>query len=212
MRKVVIGRGHECDVIVDDVTDVVSRRQAVIAFTPLGRMTIYDLSTNGTYVNGVRVPKPSGYPLKRTDKVNFGSVCEFDLNRVKDPYRGMKIIIAAIFVVMIAAVVATLLITGRQNEIRTDDDLQPAVPEIETVVEKTAPVPETKEETLTEGQTDITPEPAVKTAKPSRKAVIRKDAKNSTDKLDTPDDAQTEPAAVGDYSKEKDSDELNGKY
>jgi len=97
MRKVVIGRGHDCDVTIEDTTDVVSRRQAAIAFDLLGRMTIYDLSTNGTFVNGIRVPKPAGVPLKRTDHVNFGTVYEFDLSRVKDPYSGLRILLSSIF-------------------------------------------------------------------------------------------------------------------
>lgn len=125
MKKIVIGRGHDCDIIINDTTDVVSRRQAAIAFDFFGNMTIYDLSTNGTFVNGVRVPKPAGIPLKRTDSVNFGSVCDFDMNRVRDPYHNTRIILAAI-------VVAVLLIGGALAYYFTRED-EPVKPACETI-------------------------------------------------------------------------------
>ena len=53
MRKITIGRGRECDIRLKDDTDTVSRKHAVLAVWPSGKMLIYDLSSTGTSVNGV---------------------------------------------------------------------------------------------------------------------------------------------------------------
>lgn len=105
MKKVVIGRGRECNVILADTTDVVSRRQAVIAFSFFGKMTIYDTSSNGTFVNGQRLAKQEGKVVTRNDKINFCHVWDLDWTMVKDPYRGMKIGLTV-------GIVALLLVIG----------------------------------------------------------------------------------------------------
>lgn len=105
MRKVVIGRGRECHVILADTTDVVSRRQAVIMFTFWGKMTLYDTSSNGTFVNGERLAKQQGKVVTRKDTVNFGHVWDLDWTMVKDPYRNVKVAWAC-------AVAALLLVVG----------------------------------------------------------------------------------------------------
>lgn len=105
MKKVVIGRGRECNVVLADTTDVVSRRQAVIVFSFWGKMTLYDTSSNGTFVNGQRLAKQEGKVVTRDDKINFAHVWDLDWATVKDPYRGTKIVLAA-------AIVALLLVIG----------------------------------------------------------------------------------------------------
>lgn len=105
MKKVVIGRGRECDVKLADTTDVVSRRQAVIVFSFFGKMTLYDTSSNGTFVNGERLAKQEGKVVTRNDKINFCHVWDLDWATVKDPYRGMKIALAA-------GIAALLLVIG----------------------------------------------------------------------------------------------------
>lgn len=96
MKKITIGRGRECDVRLEDSTDLVSRRQAVIKVSPSGKMEIFDLSSNGTYVNGEKVEKPNGMPVKRGDVVNFAHVADLDWAQVKDPYRRVKITILTV--------------------------------------------------------------------------------------------------------------------
>lgn len=170
MKKVTIGRGHECDVVVNDVTDVVSRRQAVITFTFMGKMTIYDLSTNGTYVNGERIPKPSGVPLKRSDKVNFGSVFEFDLARVPDPYRKLK---TFLIIGIVAVVIAIGCIIGFTRYYSSTTPVEPVPIDSPTVITPAAPAPEAPVVTPTE------PAPAAPAAK-------KADNKSSRKSSDTP--------------------------
>lgn len=106
MRNITIGRGRECDVRLEDSTDMVSRRQAVIKVSPMGKMEIFDTSANGTYVNGEKIEKPDGKPVKRGDNVNFAHVVDLDWSKVKDPYRPIKVTVVA---VLASAVVAALL-------------------------------------------------------------------------------------------------------
>lgn len=103
MKKITIGRGRECDVRLSDSTDKVSRRQAVITFSPTGKMMIYDTSSNGTFVNGERVEKPAGKPIKRGDNVNFAHLVDLDWDTVKNPYKPVWIWTSSILVVIIAA-------------------------------------------------------------------------------------------------------------
>lgn len=96
MKRITIGRGRECDIRLEDSTDMVSRRQAIITFSPLGKMEIFDTSSNGTFVNGVKVEKPAGVIIRRGDQVNFAHVVDLDWSKVRDPYRFAKTIIGII--------------------------------------------------------------------------------------------------------------------
>lgn len=90
MKKITIGRNNTCDVIVPDTSNIVSRRQAVLTFTPWGRMTLYDTSNNGTYINGQKIEKGKGFKVTRKDRVNLGGVMEMDWDWVTDPYKLHK--------------------------------------------------------------------------------------------------------------------------
>ena len=106
MKKITIGRGRECDIRIDDSTDKVSRRQAVITISPTGKMKIYDTSSNGTFVNGEKVEKPAGKPVKRGDNVNFAHLADLNWDLVKNPYRRMwqGMTLFLVIVLIIAAV------------------------------------------------------------------------------------------------------------
>lgn len=101
MKKIFIGRGSDNQVRIKDDSDKVSRRQAVIEVSFLGKMRIHDTSTNGTFVNGKPVEKPNGTPVKRGDKVDFAHVTNLDWNLVRDPYKGLKIAVCVFVVVLI---------------------------------------------------------------------------------------------------------------
>lgn len=144
MKKITIGRGRECDIRLDDSTDMVSRRQAVITVSPTGKMEIYDTSSNGTFVNGEKVEKPNGKPIKRGDQINFAHVVDLDWDQVKDPYKSMKI---SLFIGLVAVVIIVVLFfafadffTGKQNNenettevvvdsVKNEDSLKLQIPE-----------------------------------------------------------------------------------
>ena len=110
MRKISIGRAPECDVQIKDDSERVSRRHAIITFTPTGKMTIYDTSSNGTFVNGEKVKKPNGIPVKRGDQINFGHAADLDWDTIQDPYRKTRIVWLILFIVIALAIAACIVL------------------------------------------------------------------------------------------------------
>ena len=127
MKKLTIGRNNACDIIIPDTSDLVSRKQAVLAYTFFGKMLLYDTSNNGTYVNGQKLENGKGCRVTRKDKVNFARVADLDWNEVKDPYRKVKIITAICSaVVVVVAILLALWLSQPSNE----DETLPAKTEI----------------------------------------------------------------------------------
>lgn len=94
MKKLTIGRNNACDIIIPDTSDIVSRKQAVLACYFWGKMVLYDTSNNGTYINGEKLGNGKGRRVTRKDKVNFARVADLNWNEVKDPYRKAKLFYA----------------------------------------------------------------------------------------------------------------------
>lgn len=105
MKVYSIGREEGCDIIINDNTDVISRRHATLNVTSSGKMTIVDLSHNGTYVNGIRISQNVPVPVTRKDNVSFAHVARLDWSLI--PNTGAVIIRWTII-----GVVALLLIIG----------------------------------------------------------------------------------------------------
>lgn len=82
MKVYSIGREHGCDILINDNTDVISRRHAVLNVSPSGKMTIVDQSHNGTYVNGIRISPNVPVPVTRKDNISFAHVARLDWNMV----------------------------------------------------------------------------------------------------------------------------------
>ncbi len=84
MKVYSIGRDLGCDIIINDNTDVISRRHATLTVLPSGKMTITDLSHNGTYVNGIRINQNVPVPVSRNDTVSFAHVAQLDWHQIPD--------------------------------------------------------------------------------------------------------------------------------
>jgi len=85
MKIYSIGREVGCDIPINDRTDVVSRRHAILNVTSTGKMTIVDQSSNGTYVNGIRISSNVPVPVTRKDNISFAHVARLDWNLVPNP-------------------------------------------------------------------------------------------------------------------------------
>ena len=105
MRRLIIGRNNTCDIIIPDITDLVSRKHAVLDYHFWGKMVIHDISSNGTYVNDQLIERNKGMRVTRNDKVTFARVAKLDWADVKDPYRYARRVVA---VGAVVAVVVTL--------------------------------------------------------------------------------------------------------
>ena len=92
-----------------------SRHHMVISFNLLGKMTISDTSSNGTFINERRMLKGTSIPVTRNDKIRLGDRWNFDWNLVKDPYVTMrKTIIAAASLLVVVIIAAVWLMSAGQ--------------------------------------------------------------------------------------------------
>ena len=105
MKVYSIGRDAACNIVIDDNTDVISRRHAILNVAPSGKMTIVDQSHNGTYVNGIRISSNVPVPVTRKDNISFAHVARLDWNQIPNTS-------AAIVRWVIIGVVALLLVGG----------------------------------------------------------------------------------------------------
>ena len=84
MKALSIGREQGCDIVINDSTDVISRRHAILNISSSGKITIVDQSRNGTYVNGIRISQNVPVPVTRKDIISFDNMLEM----------GVKVIFA----------------------------------------------------------------------------------------------------------------------
>lgn len=104
MKAYSIGRESNCDIVVYDSTDVVSRRHAVLNVHPNGKMFIVDQSRNGTYVNGIRVTPNVPVPVTRKDIVSFAHVVKLDWSQVPLSNLWMQIAAWIVGVILLVAI------------------------------------------------------------------------------------------------------------
>ena len=90
MKVYSIGREVGCDIVINDNSDVISRRHATLNVASSGKMTIVDLSHNGTYVNGIRISQNVPVPVTRKDNISFAHVARLDWNLI--PNSGATIV------------------------------------------------------------------------------------------------------------------------
>lgn len=90
MKRIVIGRANDSDIVIPDEHDNVSRHHAVLSFNFFGKMTLSDTSSNGTLINGNRMLKGASVPVTRNDEIQLGGSWAFDWNLVEDPYRFQR--------------------------------------------------------------------------------------------------------------------------
>lgn len=106
MKTYSIGRDLNCDIVINDSTDVISRRHALLNITPSGKMTIVDQSSNGTYVNGIRISQNVPVPVTRKDIVSLAHVAKLDWNQVPKSNQWVKYaIIAGVAVIVVLGVI-----------------------------------------------------------------------------------------------------------
>lgn len=124
MKKITVGRGNDCDIVIPDERDNVSRHHMVISFNMLGKMTISDTSSNGTFINERRMLKGTSIPVTRNDKIRLGDRWNFDWSLVKDPYVTMrKTMIAAASLLVVIVIAAVWFVAAGQS---TESETTPA--------------------------------------------------------------------------------------
>lgn len=105
MKRIIVGRGTDCDIIIQDSSETVSRHHLVISINFFGKMTISDTSSNGTSVNGRRITKGVSLSVSRDDSVRLGDAANLDWNRVEDPYsKHRKITLIGLIIVVLIGI------------------------------------------------------------------------------------------------------------
>lgn len=105
MKVYSIGREEGCDIIIDDNSDVISRRHAALNVSSSGKMTIVDYSHNGTYVNGIKISPNVPVPVTRKDNISFSHVARLDWNQIPDT-RGKIIRYSIIGILAVLLIIA----------------------------------------------------------------------------------------------------------
>lgn len=72
-----IGRDEFCDIVIYDLTNVVSRNHATLRVDGK-RYFLTDHSTNGTFRNGIRLTPHVEYPVSPEDDISLGNAVPFD--------------------------------------------------------------------------------------------------------------------------------------
>ncbi len=109
MKTYSIGRENGCDIIINDNTDVISRRHADLSVSAFGKMTIVDHSSNGTYVNGIRITSGEAVPVSRKDSISFAHVAQLDWDRVPRSKTIPIILCACAALLLVLGVIGYLL-------------------------------------------------------------------------------------------------------
>lgn len=104
MKSYSVGRDPSCNIVLYDNTDVVSRRHAIINVAPSGKITITDMSSNGTYVNGIRIASNVPVPVTRKDNVSFAHVAKLDWNQVPRELGWLRYLIGAIAALLLVCI------------------------------------------------------------------------------------------------------------
>lgn len=120
MKTYSIGRDLNCDIVINDSTDVISRRHALLNVTSFGKMTIIDQSSNGTYVNGIRISQNVPVPITRKDIISLAHVAKLDWNQVPRTNWWIMPVIAAIVLVVVLSIVF-----GGIKKFKSDNNISP---------------------------------------------------------------------------------------
>ena len=129
MKVYSIGREMGCDIVINDSTDVISRRHAILNVLPSGKMTIVDQSHNGTYVNGIRISPNVPVPVTRKDNISFAHVARLDWNMVPKPVSYTMYVIYALIAlaVIIGSIVAYRLLASPTITDKGGDEHPPEI-------------------------------------------------------------------------------------
>ena len=83
--EILIGREKQCDYVILDPRNRVSRRHAVLSRSG-EHLYIQDMSTNGTYVNGKKILKFQKVRIKITDSVTLSTDYVLNLQEALRPH------------------------------------------------------------------------------------------------------------------------------
>lgn len=105
MKVLSIGRSDSCNIVIHDPEMLVSRKHALLKLYYTGKMEIVDMSTNGTFVNGIAIQKNKPCVVTRKDVVTFARVKQLDWALVPN-YRRATMALSAALTALIILLIA----------------------------------------------------------------------------------------------------------
>lgn len=115
MKTYTIGRSTDCNIVVEDSRDVVSRHHATLYVSTWGKITIEDKSRNGTYINGSRISTGEKVPVSRKDTVSFAHAVELDWKKVPRTDIYLKCGVLAVAILLVAGIVWGVVSSTNDN-------------------------------------------------------------------------------------------------
>lgn len=119
MKSYSIGREESCNIIISDPSRVVSRNHATLNVDGM-KMTIMDHSSNGTFINGIKISSNTPVPVTRKDVISFANVADLDWNRIPNPAKKIAAICIA-GVIGLAMIIAATYYVVQIKEQKEDD-------------------------------------------------------------------------------------------
>lgn len=102
MKIYTIGRDPACKFSFSD--DMISRHHALLRVYANGKMEIVDTSSNGTYINNMRIASNVPVPVTRKDNISFAGARQFDWTQVPSPMN--------LYIKIAIGIIAALLLIG----------------------------------------------------------------------------------------------------
>ena len=103
-----IGSGLKNRIQVSDASGRVSRYHATLKIDPKGKIFINDHSSNGTFVNDVRIQSGQDVRVRRKDKITFANATDLNWNVVKPKSSKTWIYVAAALAALLLAGVGVI--------------------------------------------------------------------------------------------------------
>lgn len=121
-RILTIGRDSMCDIHINDNYDIVSRNHATIEVARGDKYFITDTSSNGTYVNGIRIPAHQRFQVQRGDEVSLAHTAVLDWALVpKDNTMVIVAVSVLAALVVVAAAIFSVVYFGGSKSTGADD-------------------------------------------------------------------------------------------
>lgn len=134
MKKIILGRGEDCDVYLNDTKGLISRKHAIMKINPIGHYEITDVSKNGTFINGIRMKPHIPYKVKRKDVIVFANSLKLDWDDIPDSSKWIKIGLLGMMVLLAVIIIGLVFIFDSSRQSSNDQPLQ-VMPPIERSIE-----------------------------------------------------------------------------
>lgn len=105
----IIGRESDCDICLWDETNEVSRHHAQLRIDSKGKYWLMDTSTNGTYVNGLKITPGVEVIVNRNDDISFAHIETLDWTQIPKKTNKTLIVIIIASIIIVAGIACGLI-------------------------------------------------------------------------------------------------------